>query len=414
MVASLWLNQKRTSVAPAAQSVRLTSSGGNGLSGPCLDRLTSLKLGSNDLRDATAGHAFLTARARWRSVIAQAPESSVRDGERMSQRQRTIRNAFPTFVIALLIGAMPPGASAQATEKTLHVGILSSGILENRSSLDQAFVEGLRQQGYVEGKNLIIERRYSSSKVKDNASELAGMNLDAIITTCTPSTRIMKDATSSTPIVMVAVSDPVHQGIIASFARPGQNVTGMSSQAEDLLQKRLEMLAALAPKATTIAVLGNANNPVHALGWLRLEGAAKEMNLSLLNVELKKSDDLSAAIDAAAHAQARALFVLPDDPMMFNLRPQIVALAAKYQMPDFYWASQFVESGGLMSYGESLRGSYAGAAAYVDKIKRGANPADLPVIQPTRFELVINLKTAKALGLNVPQTMLILADNVIQ
>src|SRR5206468_6993177 len=137
-------------------------------------------------------------------------------------------------------------------EKTLHVGILSSGVRDNRESLDQAFVEALRGQGYVEGKNLVVERRYSSSKLKDNASELAGMKLDAILTTCTPSTRMMKEATSSTPIVMVAVSDPVRQGIIASLAKPGQNVTGTSSQAEDLLAKRLELLAPLLPKSTTI------------------------------------------------------------------------------------------------------------------------------------------------------------------
>jgi putative tryptophan/tyrosine transport system substrate-binding protein len=334
--------------------------------------------------------------------------------DNMYRARRDAVKASLTLALMLLIWALPSGAFAQTAEKTLHVGILSSGILENRDSLDQVFVQGLRDQGYVEGKNLTIERRYSSSKLKDNANELAGMKLDAILTTCTPSTRIMKEATSSTPIVMAAVSDPVRQGIIASLAKPGQNVTGTSSQAEDLLPKRLELLAALLPKSTTIAVLANANNPVHALGWQRLESAAQEMNLKLLKVELKKSDELAAAIDGAARAQVGALFVLPDDPMMYNLRPQIVELAAKNRMPDFYWASQFVESGGLMSYGESLRGSYRGAAAYVDKIKKGANPANLPVEQPTRFELVINMKTAKALGLTVPQSLLLRADEVIQ
>jgi len=224
----------------------------------------------------------------------------------------------------------------------------------------------------------------------------------------------MKEATSSTPIVMVAVSDPVRQGMIASLAKPGTNVTGTSSQAEELLAKRLELLEALVPKSTTIAVLSNANNPVHALGWERLERAAKEMNRSLMKVDIKTSNELPAAIDAAVRAQAGALFVMPDDPMMFNLRPQIVELAAKYRIPDFYWASQFAESGGLMSYGENLRGSYRGAAAYVEKIKKGANPAYLPVEQPTRFELVINLKTAKVLGVTVPQSLLMRADDVIQ
>ena len=332
----------------------------------------------------------------------------------MHRTRRATANAWLAFAAVALLSAPPPAALAQTTDKTLHVGILSSGVLENRSPLDQAFVQGLRDQGYLEGKNLIIERRYSSSKLKDNAHELAGMELDAILTTCTPSTRIMKEATSSTPIVMVAVSDPVRQGIIASLANPGQNVTGTSSQAEDLLAKRLELLAPLLPKSTTIAVLMNANNSVHALGWQRLESTAREMNLNLLKVELTKSDDLPAAIDAAVRARAGALFVMPDDPMMFNLRPQIVELAAKSRMPDFYWASQFVESGGLMSYGENLGSSYRATAAYIDKIKKGANPANLPVEQPTRFELVINMKTAKALGLTVPQSLLMRADDVIQ
>src|SRR5215831_9622481 len=184
---------------------------------------------------------------------------------------------------AMLMCAISPAALSQTAElKTLHVGILSSGVIENRSPLDAAFVQGLREQGYVEGQNLVIERRYSSSKLRDNAAELASMKLDAIMTTCTPSTRIMKETTAATPIVMAAVSDPVQQGLIASLARPGQNVTGTSSEAEDLLAKRLEQLSAIAPGSRPVAVLMNGGNPVHALGWRRLEIAAKEMNLSLL------------------------------------------------------------------------------------------------------------------------------------
>jgi len=335
-------------------------------------------------------------------------------GVPMQRTKRAIVGAWLSLAAVLLLwGPAPPGL-AQTTDKILHVGILSSGTLDNRETLDKAFVLALREQGYTEGRNLIIERRYSSTKVRENALELASMKLDAILTTCTPSTRIMKESTSSTPIVMAAVSDPVRQGIIASLAKPGQNVTGTSSQAEDLLPKRLELLAALVPRSTTIAVLGNANNPVHALGWQRLESAAAEMNLNLVRFELRSGADLPAAMEAAARAQAGALFVLPDDPMMLNLRSQLVELAARYRMPDFYWASQFVESGGLMSYGENLRGSYRAAAAYMDKIRNGAKPAELPVEQPTRFELVINMKTARALGLTVPQQLLLRADDVVQ
>lgn len=332
----------------------------------------------------------------------------------MHRTQCASVRALLRIVILLLIFAIPLVPFAQTADKTLHIGILSSGNLGNRGPLDQALVQGLRDQGYVEGKNLIIERRYGSSKLKDNANELARMKLDAILTTCTPSTRLMKETTASTPIVMAAVSDPVRQNIIVSLAKPGQNVTGTSSQAEDLLPKRLELLATLLPKATTIAVLANANNPVHALGWQRLESAAEPMNIKLVKLELSKPDELPGAIDAAVRAQAGALFVLPDDPLMLNVRAQLVELAAKNRLPDFYWAREFVESGGLMSYGENLRGSYRNAAAYMDKIKRGANPATLPVEQPTRFELVLNMKTAKALGLTVPQAVLLRADEVIQ
>jgi putative ABC transport system substrate-binding protein len=339
--------------------------------------------------------------------------SSRPDGCAAESTRRARRGILVAFA-AMLIVALPHGALSQVAEKTLRVGILSSGSYELRDSLDQALVQGLREQGYVEGKNLVIERRYSSSKVRDNAIELAGMKLDAILTTCTPSTRIMKEATSSTPIVMAAVSDPVRQGIVASLARPGQNVTGTSSQAEDLLAKRIELVARLLPKSTIVAVLANARNPVHALGWETLSKAAQETNLALLKVELQSADELEEAVGSAVRARAGALFVMPDDPMMMNLRPRIVELAKMHRLPDFYWAREFVALGGLMSYGESLSSSYRNAAAYLDKIKKGADPASLPVQQPTRFELVINLKRMQALALDFPQTLLVQADEVIR
>jgi putative ABC transport system substrate-binding protein len=313
----------------------------------------------------------------------------------------------------LLASLLPPTASAQAPARILHIGVLSSGDLGNRSSLDEALLSGLRERGYVEGRNLVIERRYSSAKVKANAAELAAMPLDAIVTTCTPSTRIMKEATSSIPIVMAAVSDPVRQGLIASLAKPGHNVTGTTSQAEDLLGKRLEQLAALLPKTTTVAVLMNVNNPVHALAWLRLEEAARVLELKLLKLELAKGADLAAAMEDAARARPAALFVLPDDPMIYNLRPRIIEAAARLRLPDFHWSSEFVDFGGLMSYGESLRESYRATASYMDAIWRGARPGEMPVAQPTRFELVINLKTARALGLQIPQAFVLRADRVI-
>jgi putative tryptophan/tyrosine transport system substrate-binding protein len=326
---------------------------------------------------------------------------------------RTFHNTV--FVVAaLVLSTLSLAVFAQLAEKTMHVGILSSGTLENRSRLDEALVQGLREQGYVEGKNLIIERRYGASRLQENAKELADMKLDAILTTCTPSTRVMKEATTFTPIVMAAVSDPVRQKIIASYAKPGQNVTGTSSQAEDLLSKRLELVAAVLPRLTTLAVVVNTRNPVHALGLQSIEETARTMKINIVRIEISRPDDLPAAMDTAVRAQVGAWFGLPDDPLMFNLRPQMVELAAINRIPDFYWAREFVDSGGLMSYGENLQTSYRNAAVYIDKIKKGANPAGLPVEQPRRFELTINVKRAKALGLTIPHSVLVLADNVIQ
>lgn len=329
---------------------------------------------------------------------------------------KTMREAISTLLrctIPVLICAAFGVTLAHAAGKSLHVGILSSGILENRGGLDAALVQGLRDHGYIEGQNLFIERRYDTDRIPESARELAGMKLDAIITTCTTTTRAAKRASASTPIVMAAVSDPVGQRIIDSLAKPGQNVTGTSSQAEDLLSKRLELFATLLPKPTTIAVLAVSWNPVHALGWKRLKTAADEMHVRLLKIEISEPDEIPAAIEGAARARASALFVMPDDPVLFNARPVITEVAARQRMPDFYWAREFVESGGLISYGENLRDSYRNVASYVDKIAKGAKPATLPVGQPTRFELIINMRTAQALGLKIPQPVLLRADELV-
>lgn len=329
----------------------------------------------------------------------------------------TATSSLSVAKIALVcaIAVSPP---AQAADKPLHIGILSSGTPGVRSGNEEALIQGLRERGYIEGKNLIIERRYAATQasvqIPEYARELAGMKLDAIVTTCSPSTITAKRATSSTPIVMASVSDPVGQNIISSLARPGQNVTGLSSQAEDLLPKRLELLSGLIPKSKTVAVLANGNNTVHALGWQMLEKAAQLLKVTLMKVEVRSPDEFSAGIETAVRARAGALFVMPDDPMFYNNRLRIVELAAKYRLPDFYWASDYVEAGGLMSYGENMRNSYRGAATYIDKIAKGASPASLPVAQPTIFELVVNKKTAKVLGITIPNDILVRADKVIE
>jgi len=321
--------------------------------------------------------------------------------------------------LAALAGA-PLLCHAQQPQKPLRVGILSSGSLDMRGHLEQALVRSLAEQGYVEGRNLTIERRYRGtaprSRMPELARELAALNLDAVVTTCTPSTAVAKSVITSTPIVMAAVSDPVGQGLIASLARPGGNITGLSSQSEELLPKMMELFSKALPKATIVAVLGNGGNPVHARMWERLRAAApvRALNLNLVRVEFTAGANLPAAFETAVRERAGAVFLLGDDPLVLNEQVAIVRLAAKHRLPDFYWAREFVDAGGLMSYGENLRNAYRGVATYVANVNRGAKPADLPVQQPTRFELVINRKTARSLGIALPQDLLLLANEIIE
>ena len=328
-----------------------------------------------------------------------------------------IKVLFATAMIAL-IGALPSAPFAQATKKPIRVGLIVWANVEQRGSLEVALTEGLRERGYVEGKNLSIERRYvigDGTKLDESARQLAGLQLDAIVTTCSPSTKAVKQATSSTPIVMAAVADPVSQHLIASLAKPGQNVTGLSSQGEEVLPKMLELLASVLPRPVpAIAVFVNTTNAVHELMWQKLARPAQQLNLKLIRVDLARGADIPAAFESAAAGQAGALLVLPDDPMLFNNRVRIVELAAKNRLAGIYPASESVEAGGLLSYGENLRSTYRNAAQYIDRIANGENPGSIPVAQPTRFELVINLKTAKAIGLTIPPSLLLRADEVIQ
>lgn len=314
--------------------------------------------------------------------------------------------------------AAPLVPAQNLAENPKRVGLLVQGSRASRGHLDQALVEALREQGYVEGRNLMIERRYADgggiSKLREFAQELEALKLDAVVTTCTPSTQAMKGQSSSTPIVMVVVADPVGQGLIASLARPGSNITGTSSQAEDILPKMLELFAAVLPKNAPVAVLADRRNPVHARLWEQALKAGSAVGLRLTRYEIGSSDEIDGAIDAAVREGAAALFALPDHPLFMDQRQRIVAAASRQRLPGFFWAREFVEAGGLMSYGENLAGSWGRASTYVTKIMRGAKPGELPVSQPTIFELVINMKTAKSLGIVIPQSLLVRADRVIE
>ena len=322
------------------------------------------------------------------------------------------------FTVAL-VGA-PLAAYAQQGPKPLRLGILSSGTIEMRGHLEEALVRSLNEQGYVEGRNLTIERRYAGAAgragVSGSANELAGLNLDVVVATCTTSTESAKKAMAGTPIVMAAVSDPVGHGLVSSLGRPGGNITGLSSQGEEVLPKMIELFSRVLPRSATVAVLVHTRNAVHDRMWQKLRDYApvRALNMTLVRAPFTARAELPAVFEAAVREGATALFVLGDDPLMFNVQATIVELAAKHRMPDFYWAREFVDAGGLMSYGENLRNDYRSAATYVVKVSRGAKPAELPVQQPTRFEFVINRKRAKALGISLPQEVLVLADQVIE
>jgi putative ABC transport system substrate-binding protein len=319
---------------------------------------------------------------------------------------------------ALLLTASPPGL-AQNAEGKAHIGILVGGSLAQRGHLEQALVQGLREQGYVEGINLVLERRYADGRgerVPEFARELAAMKLDAVVTTCTPTTRAAQQALGSTPIVMAAVADPVGQNLIASLSRPGGNLTGLSSQAEDIMPKMLELFASVLPKPATVAVLTEAASAVHPRMWQALEPVAQKLKIKLVRVDVARPSDihLPAAFERAVREKASAIFVLPDEPLFLTRRAEIVALAAKHRLPGFYGAREYVDEGGLMSYGENLRTAYRNAASYIKKVAHGGNPGDMPVGQPTQFELVINMRNAKALGISIPQSVLLSANEVIE
>jgi putative tryptophan/tyrosine transport system substrate-binding protein len=320
--------------------------------------------------------------------------------------------------VALWLG-VPTTALAQTPGKKLHIGILVGGSQSNRGHLEQALLQALREEGYIEGRNLVLERRYADGRTDRTpqlASELAAMKLDAVVSTCTPTTRAAQRVLGSTPIVMAAVADPVGQQLIASLARPGANVTGMSSQAEDILPKMLELFGAVLPRPVTVAVLSDARSAVHPRMWQSLQPVAQALRIRLVKVEagLPPAETLPAAFEAARREKANAIFVLPDEPMFLSQRSRIVGLAAQYHLPAFYGAREFVDEGGLMSYGENLRAAYRNAAGYIARVAHCAKPAEMPVQQPTRFELVINRTTARSLGLTMPQSLLLGADEVIE
>ncbi len=311
-------------------------------------------------------------------------------------------------------------AEAQQATKVPHIGYLEGGPLSAHTSRMEAFRQGLRELGYEEGKNILIEWRFGDSKLDRLpalATELVGLKVAVIVTGGTAPTRAAKRATSMIPIVMAQDNDPVASGVVESLARPGGNISGLTNFAPELSTKRLEMLREVVPKLSRVAVLGvstgPSTGPTSALVIKELELAAKLLGVKLQYLDILEPKDVETAFRAANEGRADGITTAPN-VMVVSQRAQIVELAAKNRLPGIYHNSQFAEAGGLMFYGVNVFDLDRRAAAYVDKILKGAKPADLPVDQPTKFEFVINLKTAKQIGLTIPPNVLARADRVIK
>jgi putative ABC transport system substrate-binding protein len=287
---------------------------------------------------------------------------------------------------------------------------------EGPHPFSKPLADALREFGWVEGKNLLFERRSADreSQLPSLAGELVWLTVDLILTNGTRAARAAKEATKAIPIVFNLGEDPVANGLVASLARPGGNVTGLSFlAASEIVGKQLELLKETVPQVSHMALLGNSANEAHQLWLGAAKVAAPSLGLRLQTLEARGPEEFEGAFAAMIRARAGAILV-PTDGMFILHRNRIIDLAAKSRLPAMYGTSEFTASGGLMFYGPSLRDNFRRAASYVDKILKGAKPADLPVEQPTKFELVINLKTAKALGLTIPQSVLLRADEVIQ
>jgi putative ABC transport system substrate-binding protein len=307
--------------------------------------------------------------------------------------------------------------AAQTAGKVPRIGFLAVGSREGRAFMIEGFLQGLRERGYVEGKTIIIEYRFSEDRndqLPALAAELVALKVQLILASGTPASFAAKQATSTIPIVMGGiVADPVETGLVASLARPGGNITGMSMMTAPLGGKRLELLKRTVPGLARVAVFWNPLNPAYGPILKELDAAATALRLKLQRLEVRVPADFEGAFEAAIRQRAGAL-ITPGDPLVAN-RPRMVAdLALKYRLPTLADNKEFVEAGGLLSLGPDLVESYRRAATQVDKILKGANPAELPMEQPTKFDLFVNLKTARALGLTIPQAVLIQASHVIQ
>jgi putative tryptophan/tyrosine transport system substrate-binding protein len=315
-----------------------------------------------------------------------------------------------TFSLIILGGV----AAAQQRPKTSRIGFLST--VAPLSERLEAFQQGLRELGYIEGQNIIVDYRSAEGKadrLSDLAAEFARLKPDLIVSAGPTVTRVLKQATRTIPIVMAQDTDPVGNGFVANLARPGGNITGLATLSPELSGKRLELVKEIIPRLSRVAVFGTSTQPGTAESVKELETAARALALQLEYFELRNSKDVDNSFETAAQRRIQAVVTL-QSPVVSAQRKQIAELANKNRLPVIYSDRQYASSGGLISYGVSAADLWRRAAYYVDKILKGAKPADLPVEQPTKFELVINLKTAKQIGLTIPPNVLARADRVIK
>jgi putative ABC transport system substrate-binding protein len=307
-------------------------------------------------------------------------------------------------------------AEAQQAKKVPRIGYMSQQSLASESARVEGFRHGLRDLGYIEGKNIAVEYRWgegNADRVPDLAAELVRLKVDIIVAAGNLAALAAKNATKTIPIVFPLSGDPLRGGLVASLARPGGNVTGLTSIAQELGGKRLELLKEVVSRLSRVAVLSNPTNPVHGPALDDVKVAALSLGLQLQLLEVKGADEFESAFSTIRRMRAQALLGQPDE--MFNTRRALVAaLAVKGRLPTMFYNRDWAEAGSLMSYGVDVPDMFRRAAIYVDKILKGTKPADLPVEQPTKFEFVINLKTAKQIGLTIPQSVLYRADKVIR
>jgi ABC-type uncharacterized transport system substrate-binding protein len=321
--------------------------------------------------------------------------------------------------ISLLGGAAiawPLAARAQQAGKIPRVGFMGNSTAALEANLVGPFRDGLRELGYQEGRNIVIEYRWAEGNYERFpalVAELLAVPVDVIVTAGTPATLAVKKATSTMPLVMIAVGDPVGTGVVPSLARPGGNITGLSSIAPDLEGKRLELLGEVIPKLSHVVLFLNPLNPFHTVSMRQALTAAQALGIKLQPLEVRTSGELDSAFAAIVREKPDALLILADRVFLHD-RKRMMDFATEHRLPSVNAYRELVEAGGLMSYGPSYEDMHRRAADYVDKILKGAKPGDLPVEQPTKFTLIFNLKTAKALGLEVPPMLLARADEVIE